>query len=64
MDNQPVITPSQIGINESLWNDQSLDKYGVPGMSMDEKDEKTMPGMAPLYTTNNNCQITVGSIVD
>lgn len=53
MDNQPVITPSQIGINESLWNDQSLDKYGVLGMSMDEKDEKTMPGRLhyiPLIT--------------
>jgi len=31
---------------------------------MDEKGEKTMPGMAPLYTTNNNGRITVGSIVD
>jgi hypothetical protein len=64
MDNQPVIIPSQIGIKESLWKDQSLDKYGVPGMPMEEKGEKQMPDMAPLYTTNNNGRITVGSIDD
>jgi hypothetical protein len=33
-------------------------------MSMDKKDEKTMPGMAPSYTTNNNGRITVGSKVE
>ncbi len=64
MDNKPVIIPSQIGINKSLWKDHSLDKYGIPGMPMDEKGEKTMPGMAPLYTTNNDGRITVGSIAD
>jgi hypothetical protein len=64
MDNQPVIIPSQIGINESLWKANLWIKYGVPGMSMDKKDEKTMPGMAPSYTTNNNGRITVGSKVD
>lgn len=64
MDNRPIIIPSQIGINKSLWEDHSLDKYGVPGMPMDEEGKKTMPGMAPLYTTNNDGRITVGSIVD
>lgn len=64
MDNKPVIIPSQIGINKSLWEDHSLDKYGVPGMPMDEEGKKTMSGMAPLYTTNNDGRITVGSIVD
>ncbi|MBA2267132.1 MAG: hypothetical protein H0W19_02180 [Nitrosopumilus sp.] len=64
MDNKPVIIPSQIGINKSLWNDHSLDKYGVTGMPMDEEGKRTMPGMAPLYTTNNDGRITVGSIVD
>ncbi len=64
MDNRPVVIPSQIGINKSLLKDHSLDKYGVPGMPMDEEGEKTMPGMAPLYTNNNNGQITTGSIVD
>jgi len=64
MDNKSVVIPSQIGINKSLWEDHSLDKYGVPGMPMDEEGEKTMPGIAPLYTNNNNGRITIGSIVD
>ncbi len=64
LDNKPVVIPSQIGINKSLWKDHSLDKYGVPGMPMDEEGEKTMPGMAPLYTTNDKGRITVGSIAE
>ncbi len=64
IDNKPVVIPSQIGINESLWKDHSLDKYGVPGMPMDEKGEKNMPGMAPLYTTNDNGRITIGSVIE
>ena len=56
--------PSQIGINESLWKDHSLDKYGVPDMPMDEKGEKNMPGMAPLYTTNYRGRITIGSVIE
>jgi len=64
LDNKPVVIPSQIGINESLWKDHSLDKYGVPGMPMDEKGEKNMPGMAPLYTTNDNGRITIGSVIE
>src|SRR5215210_37402 len=64
LDNKPLVIPSQIGINESLWKDHSLDKYGVPGMPIDEKGEKNMPGMAPLYTTNDKGRITVGSIAE
>jgi hypothetical protein len=64
LDNKPVVIPSQIGINESLWKDHSLDKYGVPGMPMDEKGEKNMPGMAPLYTTNDKGRITIGSVIE
>jgi regulatory protein YycI of two-component signal transduction system YycFG len=64
LDNKPVVIPSQIGINESLWKDRSLDKYGVPGMPMDEKGEKNMPGMAPLYTTNDKGRITIGSVIE
>jgi regulatory protein YycI of two-component signal transduction system YycFG len=64
LDNKPVVVPSQIGINESLWKDRSLDKYGVPGMPMDEKGEKNMPGMAPLYTTNDKGRITIGSVIE
>jgi hypothetical protein len=64
IDNKPVVIPSQIGINETLWKDHSLDKYGVPGMPMDEKGEKSMPGMAPLYTTNDKGRITTGSVIE
>ena len=64
LDNKPIVIPSQIGINESLWKDHSLDKYGVPGMPMDEKGEKSMPGMAPLYTTNDKGRITIGSVIE
>ncbi len=64
LDNKPLVIPSQIGINASLWKDHSLDKYGVPGMPMDEKGEKNMPGMAPLYTTNDKGRITVGSVIE
>lgn len=64
LDNKPVVIPSQIGINKSLWKDHSLDKYGVPGMPMDEKGEKSMPGMAPLYTTNDKGRITIGSVIE
>ncbi|WP_148687351.1 hypothetical protein [Candidatus Nitrosocosmicus hydrocola] len=31
---------------------------------MDEEGKTTMPGMAPLYTTNDKGRITVGSIID
>jgi hypothetical protein len=64
LDNKPVVIPSPIGINKSLWKDHSLDKYGVPGMPMDEEGEKTMPGMAPLYTTNDKGRITIGSVIE
>ena len=64
MDDRPVVIPSQIGINETLWKNHSLDKYGVVGMPMDEEGKTTMPGMAPLYTNNDNGRITVGSIVE
>src|SRR5713101_2875179 len=36
-DGQPLTVPSQIGIDQSLWKDHSLDQYG-------------MSGMAPLHT--------------
>jgi len=64
MDNRPVVIPSQIGINKTLWKNHSLDKFGVPGMPMDEEGEKTMPGMAPLYTTNDKVRITIGSVIE
>src|SRR5690348_2553213 len=47
MDNKPFTIPSQIGIEEPLWHNHSLDKYGAPGMPM---KDMIMPGMAPIYT--------------
>lgn len=64
MDGKPIKIPSQIGINYNLWNDHSLDKFGFPGMPMDEEGKTTMPGMAPLYTTNDKGRITIGSVVE
>ena len=64
MDGKPLVIPSQIGINDHLWNDHSLDKFGVPGMPMDEEGKTTMPGMAPLYTTSDKGRITIGSVIE
>jgi len=64
MDGKPIQVPSQIGIDNHLWNDHSLDKLGYPGMPMDEEGKTTMPGMAPIYTTNDKGRITVGSVVE
>ena len=63
-DGKPIKIPSQIGIDNHLWNDHSLDKFGYPGMPMDEEGTTTMPGMAPIYTTNDKGRITIGSITD
>jgi hypothetical protein len=64
LDGKSTIVPSQIGIDYNLWNDHSLDKFGFPGMPMDEEGKTAMPGMAPIYTTNDKGRITVGSIVE
>ena len=64
MDGNPIKIPSQIGIDYNLWNDHSLDKFGFPGMPMDEEGKTTMPGMAPLYTTNDKGRITIGSVTE
>ena len=64
MNGKPIKIPSQIGIDEHLWNDHSLDKFGAPGMPMDEEGKTTMPGMAPIYTTNDKGRITIGSVID
>ena len=64
MDGNQIKIPSQIGIDYNLWIDHSLDKFGFPGMPMDEDGKTTMPGMAPLYTTNDKGRITIGSIVE
>jgi hypothetical protein len=32
-DGQSLTVPSQIGIDQSLWKDHSLDQYGMQGMT-------------------------------
>lgn len=64
MDGKPTKIPSQIGIENHLWNNHSLDKFGFLGMPMDEEEKTFMPGMAPIYTTNDKGRITVGSVVE
>jgi hypothetical protein len=61
MDHKPVTIPSQIGIDEPLWHNHTLDKYGAQGMPM---PGMTMPGMAPIYTNDNNGLIKIGSLVN
>lgn len=46
-DGQPLVVPSQIGIDSSLWKDHTLDKYGI--------------GMAPLHTHDASGTIHVES---
>lgn len=50
IDNQPYFVPQNVGINPSLWNDHSLDQYG-------------MKGMAPLHTHTADGMIHVESKV-
>ncbi len=48
---QPFIIPENVGIDNALWKDHSLDKYGMQGMS-------------PLHTHDNSGTIHVESMVD
>lgn len=61
LDTKPVIVPSQIGIEQPLWHNHTLDKYGAPGMSM---PGMTMPSMAPIYTNDDSGLIKIGSLVN
>ena len=47
-DGQPLTVPSQIGIDQSLWKEHSLDQFG-------------MQGMAPLHTHDASGTIHVES---
>ena len=47
-----VVIPSQIGIDEPLLHNHTLDKYGAQGM--------TMPAMAPIHTNDNDGLIKIG----
>ena len=60
MDGKHVIIPSQIGIEQPLWHNHTLDRYGAPGMTM---QGMTMTSMAPIYTNDNSGLIKIGSAV-
>jgi len=47
MNGSPVTVPAQIGIDQSLWKDHSLDQYGI--------------GMSPLHTHDTTGTIHVES---
>jgi sulfur carrier protein ThiS len=48
---QPAIIPENVGIDNTLWKDHSLDKYGMQGMS-------------PLHTHDNSGTLHVESSVN
>jgi disulfide bond formation protein DsbB len=60
-DGSPMIIPKNVGIDQSLWKDHSIDRYG-------------MEGMAPLHThdtsgtihveSNTNRAYTLGQFLD
>ena len=61
---EPLLVPSGIGINTTLWNDHSLDQYGMQPMKMTGKDmSMIMQGMSPLHTHDTSGVIHVESNV-
>ncbi len=64
LDSRPLIIQAGIGINTTLWNDHSLDQYGMQPMKMTMKDmSMMMQGMAPLHTHDTSGIIHVESNV-
>ena len=61
MDNKPLIIPTRIGINQTLWNDHALDD-GMPAMG-GMKGMEGMVEMAPLHTHSPDGLIHVESMV-
>lgn len=62
IDEEPLLIPSGIGINSTLWNDHSLDQYGMQPMKMTGKDmSMIMQGMSPLHTHDTSGVIHVES---
>jgi hypothetical protein len=62
LDGKFLIIPSEIGINTTLWNDHSLDQYGMQPMKMTMKDTNMiMQGMSPLHTHDSSGIIHVES---
>ncbi|HKQ21444.1 MAG TPA: hypothetical protein VJS91_05355 [Nitrososphaeraceae archaeon] len=63
LDGESLDIPSGIGINITLWNDHSLDEYGMQPMKMTAKDTSMiMQGMSPLHTHDSSGVIHVESI--
>jgi hypothetical protein len=60
MNNRSLTIPSQIGIEQSLWHNHTLDKYGSAGLSM---QGQVISGMAPIYTNDDSGVVKVGSTV-
>ena len=61
-DGKSLIVPAGIGINTTLWNDHSLDQYGMQPMKMTMKDTSMiMQGMSPLHTHDSSGIIHVES---
>ena len=57
-----LVIPSGVGINTTLWNDHSLDLYGMQPMKMTTKDmSMIMQGMSPLHTHDTSGVIHVES---
>jgi hypothetical protein len=62
LDGESLDIPSGIGINITLWNDHSLDQYGMQPMKMTGKDmSMIMQGMSPLHTHDSSGVIHVES---
>lgn len=59
LNNKSLTVLSNIGINSSLWNDHSLDKYGMQAMP-----EMGMSSMTPLHTHDESGIIHVESSID
>ena len=62
MDNKPIIIPTGIGINQTLWNYHALDGYGMPAMG-GMKGMEGMVEMAPLHTHSPDGLVHVESTV-
>ncbi len=62
LDGKSLVVPAGIGINTTLWNDHSLDQYGMGPMKMTtEAMSMIMQGMAPLHTHDTSGIIHVES---
>ena len=62
LDGKFLIVPAGIGINTTLWNDHSLDQYGMQPMKMTTEDTNMiMQGMSPLHTHDSSGIIHVES---